>query len=82
MQSSSTYYHPRLIQLIQQPQAEHDAAVRAVHKAEALVRDMRQALAQAEQQRHSRSHATMVRSMRQSLKQAEQLAKSKCHTFF
>ena len=75
MQSStptSTYSHPRLIQLIQQPQAEHDAALVAVHEAEALVQDMRQALAQAEQQRHSRSHAAMVRSMRQSLEQAEQ----------
>ena len=52
MQSSTlaTYSRPRLIQLIQQPQPEHDAAVDAVHKAETLVRDMRQALAQAEQQ--------------------------------
>ena len=48
------------------------AALVAVHEAEALVQDMRQALAQAEQQRHSRSHAAMVRSMRQSLEQAEQ----------
>ena len=48
--AASRYYHPRLIQLIQQPQPEHDAAVRVVHKAEALVQDMRQALAQAEQQ--------------------------------
>jgi hypothetical protein len=46
----STYSHPRLIQLIQQPQPEHDDAVRVVRKAEALVRDMRQALIQAEQQ--------------------------------
>jgi hypothetical protein len=38
------------IQLIQEPQLEHDAAVDAVHAAEALVRDMRQALKQAEQQ--------------------------------
>merc|ERR1712166_1510659 len=48
--AGSTYYHPRLIQLIQQPQPEHDAAVRVVHKAEALVQDKRQELVQAEQQ--------------------------------
>jgi len=46
----STYSHPRLIQLIQQPQPEHDAAVRVVYNAEALVRDKRQELVQAEQQ--------------------------------
>jgi len=69
---ASTYSHPRLIQLIQEPQPEHDSAVRAVHKAEALVQDMRQALRQAEQKRHSRSKATMVWDMRQALMQAEQ----------
>ena len=47
---ASTYYHQRLIQLIQQPPPEHDIAVRAVHGAEALVRDMQQALKQAEKQ--------------------------------
>ena len=67
----STYYHPRLIQLIQQPQPEHDDAVRVVRKAEALVQDMRQALAQAKQQRYSRSQATMVANMKQALAQAE-----------
>ena len=53
MQSSTPargYYHPRLIQLIQQPQPEYENAVDAVHEAEALVRDMRQTLKQAEQQ--------------------------------
>jgi hypothetical protein len=39
----SNYSHPRLIQLIQLQQPEHDAAVRAVHKAAALVRDMKHA---------------------------------------
>ena len=47
---ASTYSHPQLIQLIQQPQPEHDAAVRAVHAAETLVRDTRQALVHANQQ--------------------------------
>ena len=46
----STYYHPQLIQLIQEPQPEHDADVHAVREAEALVQDMRQALTQAEHQ--------------------------------
>ena len=70
--SPSVYSHPRLIQLIQEPHPEHDAATRAVHAAEALVQDMGQALVQAEQQRYSRSQATMVRDMRQALMQAEQ----------
>ena len=72
--SASTYSHPRLIQLIQEPQPEHDAAVRAVHAAEALVQDMQQALVQAEQpeQRYSRSQATTVRDMQHALMQAEQ----------
>ena len=47
---ASFYSHPRLIQLIQQPQPEHDDAVCAVHEAEALVQDKRQELVQAEQQ--------------------------------
>ena len=36
------------------------------------MQDMQQALAQAEQQRHSRSQATIVRDMKQALVQAEQ----------
>ena len=47
---SSIYCHPLLIENIQEPQPEHDAAVRAVHEAEVLVRDKRQELVQAEQQ--------------------------------
>ena len=47
---ASTSYHPQLIQLIQQPPPDYDIAVRAVHGAEALVQDMKQALMQAEQQ--------------------------------
>ena len=45
---ASAYSHPKLIRAIQPP--ECDIAVHAVHDAEALVRDMQQALAQAEQQ--------------------------------
>ena len=44
------YSHPRLIQLIQQRQPEYDDALDAVQDARALVRDMNQALAQAERQ--------------------------------
>ena len=44
------YSHPRLIQLIQQPQPEYHDALDAVQDAQALVRDMKQALMQAEQQ--------------------------------
>ena len=44
------YSHPRLIQLIQQPQLEYQAAVNAADAAQTLVRDMKQALAQAETQ--------------------------------
>merc|ERR1712166_792436 len=74
---TSSYSHPRLIQLIQQPQPEYDAAVLAVHAAEALVQEMQQALVQAEQQRHSRSQTTLVQDTQQALVQAEhQLAQS------
>ena len=66
------YSHPKLIQLIQQPPPDYDAATHVVHVAEALVQDMQQALAQAEQQRHSRSQATMVHETQQALEQAEQ----------
>ena len=47
----ASYYHPKLAQLaqLQEPQPKHDAAVHAVHAAEVLVRDMQQALVQAEQ---------------------------------
>ena len=50
MQSATpaSYRHPKLIQTIQQPRPDYD--VHAVHAAEALVRDMRQALARADQQ--------------------------------
>jgi hypothetical protein len=44
------YCNPRLIELIQQPPPEYDNALDVVHDAQALVRDMKQALAQAEQQ--------------------------------
>ena len=47
---ASAYSHPQLIQLIQHPPPEYDIAVGAVQGAEALVRDMQQALMQAEQQ--------------------------------
>jgi hypothetical protein len=52
MQSATpaSYRHPKLIQTIQQPRPDYNAAVRAVHAAEALVPDMRQALVQADQQ--------------------------------
>ena len=56
--------HPDLIQTIQQLHPDYDAA-RAVHAAEALAQDMKQALAKAEQQRLSRD-------MRHALRQAEQ----------
>ena len=74
---ASAYSHPRLIQLIQQPPCTRipdDIAVRrrAVQGAKALVRDMQQALVQAEQRRYSRSQATMVRDMRLALMQAKQ----------
>ena len=42
--------HLELLQTIQQPQPEHDVAVRAVRVAHALVRDMLLTLAQANQQ--------------------------------
>jgi len=45
-----TYWHPQLIQTIQQPLPEYDAALDAVHAGRTLVRETRQALAQAEQQ--------------------------------
>ena len=44
------YSHPRLIELIQQPQPEYDDALDAVQDAQTLVRDMKQALMQAEHQ--------------------------------
>ena len=47
---ASFYSHPRLIQLIQQRQPEHDDTLDAVQDAHTLVRDMKQALRQAEQQ--------------------------------
>ena len=42
------YSHPRLIHLIQHPPPEYDDALDAVQDAQALVRDMTQALMQAE----------------------------------
>jgi hypothetical protein len=45
----TSHYYPQLIQTIQQPRPDYDAVVHAVHAAEALARDMRQALAQASQ---------------------------------
>ena len=53
MQSATaarTNYHPQLIQVIQRRLPQHDDALDAVHAAEALVRDMKRALMQAEQQ--------------------------------
>ena len=47
---TSSYGHLKLIRAIQQPQPERDAAVRAVHAAQAFVREMEQALRQANQQ--------------------------------
>ena len=46
----TTYRHPELLQAIQQPQPDHDVAARAVRTAEALVREMEQALVQAKHQ--------------------------------
>ena len=46
---ASTSYHPALIQLIQQPLPDYDAAVDAVQDAQTLVQDMKQALAQVQQ---------------------------------
>ena len=45
-----TYWHPKLIQTIQQPLTYYNDALVAVHVGRTLVRDMRQALAQAEEQ--------------------------------
>ena len=74
---ASTYSHPRLIELIQQPQPDYDAATRAVHAAETMVQGMKQALREAEQQRYSRSKTTMVQDRRQALAHAEhQLAQA------
>ena len=47
---SSTYWHPKLIQTIQQQRPDYNDALDAVQAGRTLVRDMRQALAQAEQQ--------------------------------
>ena len=54
---SSTYYHPQLIQLIQQPPPEHINAVHAVHEAEALVQGMRQALVKLNNSWHRHSYS-------------------------
>ena len=47
--ATPAYSHPLLLRTIQRSPPEHINAVHAVHEAEALVRDMRQALVQAEQ---------------------------------
>ena len=46
----ASYCHPALLRRIQHPPPEYNVAVLAVHDAETLVQDMKQALRQAEQQ--------------------------------
>ena len=47
---AGAYCYPQLIQAIQQPQPDYDAAMHAVRTAQALVQDTQRALVQAEQQ--------------------------------